>query len=351
MNQWFGNFEFLQSQWLWLLPVLFLITLLLTQILRTRTRSVTSQKAEPASLLLVSTATDLRFAHPLIGLLSNIDNKQQTHSIRYILFALIIACLILALAEPVLRGEKLPDPPRERDIVFIVDTSVSMILRDYVLEDQRIERMSLLKGLLVQFVQKLKGERMGVIVFGDHAYTLVPLTADQNLLNSMLRRIKTTMAGRYNAIGEAITLAVKQTDEQPERKRVLILLTAASQPTGKISPMTAAEYARQAGLPLYTIAIGATDYTAEDIRESGLIYRPVNTELLQSLATHTGAQSYLASDTQSLEHAIKVIEQKEANLAQVPVTYYYQALYYWPLLLGLLIICIMQLTQLMRVRV
>lgn len=334
-----GNLELLHSQWLWLLPLFIGVTALL----RRQLQRGQASDADCAELIFPGSGSRLGFLHPLIGRLTAITPRQKSHKANSIMQFLILICFLLALAEPVLRGERLAEPPRERDIVFIVDTSVSMILRDYLFEGQRIERMSLLKGLLDRFVQTLKGERMGVIVFGENAYSLVPLTADQSLIRSMLRRIKTTMAGRYNAIGDAIGLAVKQASEHPQRKRVLILLSAANQPTGHIAPMQAAEYARQAHLPLYTVAIGATDFTAQDARDSGLIYQPVNVELLQSLATHTGAQYYLANDTQSLEQAISAIEKNEANVTQHPAQYRRVPLYQWPLAAGLLLFSVLQL--------
>ena len=67
------------------------------------------------------------------------------------LFRSVVASIAISLTEPVRIGERLPDPPQERDIVFIVDTSISMILRDYVLDGKRIDRMTLLKGVLDRF--------------------------------------------------------------------------------------------------------------------------------------------------------------------------------------------------------
>ena len=62
-------------------------------------------------------------------------------------------------AGPVRIGARLPDPPDDRDIVFIVDVSVSMVLRDYELDGQRIDRMNLLKALLDRFTQGLDNLR------------------------------------------------------------------------------------------------------------------------------------------------------------------------------------------------
>jgi len=95
------------------------------------------------------------------------------------------------------------------------------------------------------------------------------------------------MAGRFNAIGDAIALAVKQatqindkTGKINKRKRILVLLTDADQPTGEIEPDVAAQLAKNANLPLYTIAIGATSLAAEESRLGGLLYSPVDIRLV-----------------------------------------------------------------------
>ena len=143
---------------------------------------------------------------------------------------------------------------------------------------------------------------------------------------------------------------LKQSSDEPERKRVLILLTSASQPTGKISPESAAQLAREAGLALHTIAIGATSYTAEEVRNSGLIYHPVDTELLGSLAERTGGSAYLARDTQTLEQAIAAIEKSESNIRKPPPNYLREPLYQWPLFFGLALMGLIQLVYLLRGR-
>ena len=252
-----NSIELSQPQWLWLIPLFIAINI--TMIIFNNKYIV---KTSAASLYDSSSKKTL--IHPLVSLLqtkSVSGNKKLNFSILYLV---IFSFLILGLSQPVRIGEKLPDPPQERDIIFIVDASVSMILRDYILNGERIDRMSLLKGVLDNFIENLKGEKMSIIVFGDQAFTLVPLTSDQYLLRRMLSRVQATIAGRFNAIGDAIALAVKQATKNQEqtgntnRKRVLVLLTDADQPTGSIDPLIAAELAKNAKLPLYTIAIGAT---------------------------------------------------------------------------------------------
>lgn len=333
-----GDIQLLHPEWFWLLPVLAVLFIFWKR---------AGRYDEHTGLSAITPWSSLRFKHPLIPLIPRnavTARPSKTHSI---LTLLAIVCLTIALAEPVRTGKRLPDPPEERDIVFIVDTSVSMVLRDYILDGKRIDRMSLLKGLLDRFVQQLRGERISIIVFGDAAYTLVPLTRDQSLIRRMLSRIETTIAGRASVVGEGIALAIKEAGEQSGRRRVLVLLTDAALPIGDITPQTAAELAAREKLPLYTIAIGAGSFAAEEQRNAGLIYQPADLELLQSLADRTGARSYQAGSSETLQQAIADIERREKNPGAAQPRYYRQPLYAWPLVLGLMILSLSQLSRLL----
>lgn len=343
MTEAFNNIELTQPFWLWILPTLLLATLLFRRL---------GKLASPANLATGNTDSQQQWLHPLISLLPKHASIHKTPWLQNVMIGLLMSMLIISLTEPVRIGERLPDPPRERDIVFIVDTSISMTLRDYVLNGERVDRMTLLKGVLDRFIRQLPGERIGIIVFGDAAYTLVPLTRDQSLLRNMLPRIQATMAGRFNNIGEAIALAVKQTQQQQEgqRHRVLVMLTDADKPTGSISPDTAAELAKDAGLPLYTIAIGAATAAAEEQRVTGLIYEPVDMALLKSIAERTGARSYQAGDARALEQAINDIAKHETNQRVIAPRYYREPLYRWPLSFAVVLLLALMLSSMLSRR-
>jgi len=345
VSTWFDQVELMQPVWLWLWPILVIITLGLKSYAGKRLSSVATEE-----LLTSSNQQYVSVVHPLVSLLPEEQKVSPNWNWKIIsLVWLVLFLIILALSQPVRIGKKIPDPPQERDIVFILDTSVSMLLRDYVFEQQRIERMTLLKGLLDEFVQQLNGERISVVVFGDSAYTYIPFTKDLAFIRRMLARIQTTMAGRLSAVGEAVALAVKEASQRPERKRILVLFTAANQTTGNISPQAAAMLAKEAKLPLYTVAIGAGSYQAEEKdRQGGLIYHPVDYVLLQELANKTGAQSYRGSDSSALKRAIADIDRREMNQAVVEPQFFRKPLYQWPLILALLIVSMFPLKRLIH---
>ena len=108
------------------------------------------------------------YYHPLAKQLSETDsfvkNKQPLSQSwgKFWLLGSAISALIFTLAQPVIIGERLPDPPPERDIVFLVDTSVSMQLKDYSLQGKPIKRMDLLRNLLNEFAINMSGESISI---------------------------------------------------------------------------------------------------------------------------------------------------------------------------------------------
>ena len=333
------KYELSQPQWLWLVPALIFIGIIFKLI-----KGKYFKPSNTATLLDASNKSE--FMHPLFNSLQTENSSINEKASSFLFYFILLFFLIFSLTQPVKIGEKMPTPPQERDIIFIVDTSVSMILRDYILNGERIDRMSLLKGVLDSFIVKLKGERMSIIVFGDSAYTLVPLTSDQYLLRRMLERVQATMAGRFNAIGEAIALAVKQAtqpNQNSKRKRLLVLLTDADQPTGNIDPSVAAELAKNEKLPLYTIAIGATSLAAEESRLGGLLYSPVDLNLINKLSSITGAKSYQAGSPNALKNAIQAINLHETNKRKVEVKYFRQPLFFWPIIAAFILFTFYQL--------
>jgi Ca-activated chloride channel family protein len=336
------EFLFLQPGWL-----LLVFPLLLYLLFRRVRRDLLQDRPD---LLQAGEEESLLARHPLADLLEDAGGRRVKRPSTGWLYAASVTCLVISLAEPVLTGEKLPDPPQERDIVFIVDASIAMVLRDYLVDGERIDRMRMLKGVLDAMVRQMADDRIGLIVYGENAYTLVPLTRDQSLLRTMLTRIETTVAGRYNGVGEAIALAVKQTRDQAtddsERRRLLVLMTAGSYPTGKIDDFAAATLAAEAGIPLYVVAIGAGSHSAGEERTSGLIYQPADLERLKSLAALTGADAFRAGDNEALQKTLQEIAERETNPRELPPRHVSRPLYQWPLLAGLLLLVFPQLAGL-----
>ncbi|MEJ2344796.1 MAG: VWA domain-containing protein [Gammaproteobacteria bacterium] len=334
-----GQIQFLNPAWFWLLPGLAAAAWLLR-------RRLEHAATAPSG------ARQNRFTHPLLlrlQLATELRGRAGSRPGRW-LYWLAFACFVTALAQPQRIGEQLPVPPPHRDITLVVDDSISMALRDYVLDGRPITRMTALKGILGRFVSRLHGDRLSVVVYGDHPYTLVPMTEDHGLAQKMLARLSIGLAGRTNGLGEAVALAVKQSSAAPKARRVLMLFSDGARPVGPVAPRAAAALAAAHKIRLYTIAIGAVGGSSAAKQAAGLVYDPADRARLQQMATMTGGRYYAARDTGSLARVIRDIEQLERPSSPAKPRRLRQALYPWPLLLGLLLLAAGQWRDLRRGR-
>ncbi len=292
-------------------------------------------------------SSKIKFKHPLFELIPHDQHsqKKQNQWLQGLLLIWLGIMFAVALAQPVRIGEKLPDLPPERDIVMLVDTSISMTLKDYEYEGEKVSRLDVLKTLVNKFVRSLEGERLAVIVFAEKPYLLVPLTRDTSLLQNQLKRLTSTMAGRVSALGDAITLGLKEAAKNPQRKQIFVLFTDVDQSLGRVTPDAAAELALRSGIPLYSIAIGSTteNQALESAKNSGLIYQSVNLDLLQRISKRTGGNSYQAADAQAIEQALADINQQQKNEAEQQAHYAKTVLYPYALLAAMLPLMLFQI--------
>lgn len=286
--------------------------------------------------------TNIRFKHPLLALIPPQQHSLTQRRWQWLLLAWLWLMLTLALAQPVRIGEQLPDLPPERDIVLLVDVSISMTLKDYQYEGETLSRLAVLKRLLHNFVDQLQGERLAMIVFAEKPYVLVPLTYDHTLLQQQLQRLQGAMLGRVSALGDAITLGLKEANKQPQRKQIFVLFTDVNNSIGRVTPQAAATLAAEVNIPLYSIAIGSTTQQRDDVKD-GLLYQPVNQQLLQTLAEITNGKVYEANNTQIIEQALTAINQQQQNKAIAPPRYQQDPLYTWFLLAGIVPLLLWQI--------
>ena len=124
---------------------------------------------------------------------------------KFVIFLLIIACSILALAN-LQSGSKMEEVKREGiDLYLAVDVSNSMNAEDIV--PSRLERS---KQAINKLIGDMKGDRIGVIVFADKAFVQLPITTDYSAAKMFLSTINTSLvASQGTAIAEAINLAMK----------------------------------------------------------------------------------------------------------------------------------------------
>jgi len=211
--------------------------------------------------------------------------------------------LCAAAARPQQLGEAVAPPQSGRDLMLAVDLSGSMSEPDMELGGDVVDRLTAAKAVLADFLDRRVGDRVGLLVFGQRAYALTPLTLDRDSVRDQLRDSVAGLAGRETAIGDAIGLAVKRLRDQPKGQRVLILLTDGVNTAGVLEPLKAAELAKAEGVRIHTIAFGGSGGSFSIF---GLnVPMPggddeIDEETLQKIARETGGQSFRARDTEQL---------------------------------------------------
>lgn len=211
--------------------------------------------------------------------------------------------LCVAAARPQQLGPPVQPPQAARDLMLAVDLSGSMGEEDMALGGQSVDRLTAAKAVLADFLDRRAGDRIGLIVFGDRAYALTPLTRDLSAVRQQLDDTVVGLPGRATALGDAIGLAVKRLRQQPANERVLVLLTDGVNTAGQIEPLKAAALARDAGVRIHTIAFGGDGDT---LSVFGLPIRmpggddSVDEDTLRRIAAMTGGRAFRARDADQL---------------------------------------------------
>ncbi len=225
-----------------------------------------------------------------------------------------LSLMVVALARPRLTRRDVRVDSEGLDIVLAVDTSGSMRATDFSLGDQQVNRLQVAKGVMAEFIEGRPYDRIGVVVFGEEAFTHVPLTIDHETLLAIMDQVEIGVAGaQRTAIGSAIAVSAKRLKDLEAPERLVILLTDGRDNGDLISPTEAAQAAAALNIKLYTVGVGAQSQgprflrTSDGLDESGL----------RRIAEITGGQYFRATDAQSLERIYETIDQLEPSPAEV----------------------------------
>lgn len=237
-----------------------------------------------------------------------------------LLLSLGLALLAVGLARPQLVDRERVVESVGLDILLVVDTSGSMEQADYVLAGQRVDRLTAARDVMAKFVEARTDDRIGLVVFGEEAFTQVPLTLDHDALIRFLDLVVIGMAGeRATAVGDALGIAVKRLKELDAPSKIVILLTDGRNNAGQVSPLQAAEAAKALGVRVYTIGVGG-DGGGGGGGLFGLFSAgrsDLDERTLLNIARTTGGQYYRASNMSALEEVYKTIDQLEKSKADV----------------------------------
>ena len=279
---------------------------------------------------------------------SSLDNlkrvkKSTSIFLRHVLLVLrclAIALFVVALARPQSSTKASEVLTEGIDIVLCLDTSGSMQALDFKWENERQNRLQVVKKVVSDFIKGRKNDRIGMVVFGEEAFTQCPLTLDYGVLLSFLDQVEIGMAGDSTAIGSALGTCIKRLKELKSKSKVVILLTDGRNNAGRVSPETAAEIAKTFNIKTYTIGVGTegeVPFLVDTIFGKKYVYQRVDLDevTLKEIADVTGGQYFKATNTKALEEIYNQIDKLERTKVEVKEYMEYEELFGWFLLPGL----------------
>ncbi|WP_371377011.1 VWA domain-containing protein [Thalassotalea aquiviva] len=259
--------------------------------------------------------------------------------------ALIWFLLVLATTRPQWLGDIVEVPTEGREMMIAVDLSGSMSIEDMQLNGQQVDRLTMLKSLLGDFIERRQGDRIGLILFGDDAYMQTPMTYDRQTVAQMLDEAVIGLVGKKTAIGDAMGLAIKRFINKEESNRVLLLVTDGQNTSGKISPEQALELAVAKDVTVYTIGIGADVMMERSLFGNRKVNpsRDLDENTLAKIAEQTNGTYFRAKNSESMARIYQMLDQLEPVEQDVEQMRPLTALFYYPLALALTLIFIQML--------
>lgn len=293
---------------------------------------------------------------PLFANWNAIQQNQNSGSARqwlnYLLTFLLWTGVVLASARPQWIDEPIELPTTGRDLLLSIDISGSMEEEDLKLKGRTANRLTVVKSILSEFIEKREGDRLGLVLFGEKAYLQTPLTFDLKTVQFMLDETVIGLAGASRtAIGDGIGLSIKRLRERPAENRVLILLTDGRNNSGELDPIEAAKLAKHAGIKIYTVGVGADKQTRRSLLFGTTTFNPsaeLDEETLKTVAKLTGGQYFRARSTEELAQIYELLDQLEPVEDKPEIYRPVQELYYWALLASFLILLLPLIINLLK---
>lgn len=239
--------------------------------------------------------------------------KYSLNSKKYLIgkYFILISCILMVIG--LARPQRISDKKIKKDgidIVVALDLSRSMLQEDF--NPNRLEKS---KELLSKFISQRVNDKIGLVIFGGDAYTKIPLTFDNSMLREVVEKIKVDdiTSNNRTAIGMGVGVAINRLKESESKSKVIILMTDGENNYGELSPIDATRLAKELGIKIYTIGIGAYERNIPSF--FGVMRKVKNTELdenlLTKMAEETNGKYFRANDEKSFEEIFTEINKLE----------------------------------------
>ncbi len=245
------------------------------------------------------------------GEFSTIENLIPNYSktrenIKFIILLSYISALIIGIANPQI-GTKMEEVKREGvDLMIALDLSNSMLSED--IKPNRLERA---RQAISRLIDKLEGDRIGLIVFAGDAYVQLPITTDYSAAKLFLATVNTSIIpSQGTAIGKAIKLSMNSFDMQNGQNKAIIIITDGE--NHEDDAIQQAKEANEQGVFIHTLGMGLSkggpipiyNQNGDNIgyrkdKEGNTVISKLNEQMLQEIASNGNGTYVRANNTQA----------------------------------------------------
>jgi len=269
--------------------------------------------------------------------------SKNKSAFRFVLFLLGISFIIIAWANPQIGKNEKKMKTSGIDIMVCLDISNSMLAKDLSANKNRLE---VAKMAITQMLKKLKGDRVGVVVFAGSAYSYIPITNDYEYIKLEMMAINPGMlSAQGTAIGTAIETAMGSFEENKTNKAILIFTDGENHETNALKTI---KEATKNGVKVYTIGMGTTksvpipkgkygnDYHKD--KNGKTVLTKLNENMLKNLAKKGNGMYVRAKKTKvNTDKIIKDIDKIEKTAFKEKKFMEYEDRFQWFLAFGLLL--------------
>ncbi len=183
----------------------------------------------------------------IAGLMPEVSSSKP--ALKFVIVILATITLVIGITDPQI-GSKLEKVKREGiDLYLVLDVSNSMLAED--IKPNRLERSKL---AIATLVDKLQGDRVGIIIFAGNAYKQLPLTTDYSAAKLFLSAVDTKIVPTQGtAIGEAIEMATESFGDTDHNKAIIVITDGENHEDDALG---AAKMAHELGINVFTIGMG-----------------------------------------------------------------------------------------------
>ena len=262
--------------------------------------------------------------------------------VRMILFSLAFASFVIGLARPQIGAKLSEHKSHGAEIVICLDVSNSMLAEDY--SPNRLDRAKL---AISRLTDKLKDDRIGLIVFAGSSFVQLPVTTDYVSAKMFLGSIDTeSVPVQGTAMGDAIFTGIRSFSAQSEKSRVIIIISDGE--NHEDDPVAAAKEAAENGIRVYTVGVGSSEGQPIPVdggllkdKDGEIVVTKLDEDMLRKVAkAGNGAYVHAGNDEFGLNPIIDDIRRMEDEEfgSVVFEEYNEQYMYFFGIALALLVI-------------